>query len=158
MANTHYEIEQRIKSLPEKVQNVLRSKELLESMRALAKKHKLYYDKWEILENEVMQVLLSIKSPADLPATLGSLGLKPDDAQALLKDLIEHIFKPMRKLLKEALDDNLDSDNLEAEVDPRAPQFHGTRPDPKLGANLDKPFNLGEIEQVDDPYLEPIDI
>jgi len=139
------------------VQNVLRSKELLESMRALAKKHKLYYDKWEILENEVMQVLLSMKSPSDLPATLGNLGLKPEEAQALLKDLIEHIFKPMRKLLKEALDETLDSNNLEAEVDPRAPQFHGARPDPKLGIDLDKPFNLGEIPQIDDPYLEKIE-
>jgi len=151
------EIEQRIKQLPEKVQTVIRSNELAESLRALAKKYKIYYDKWEELEKEVLLVLLSVKDPHDLPAALASAGLKPEEANKLLQDMIEHIFKPMRELLKESLDEASDID-LDAEVDPRAPQFHGQKKDPKLGQDLDKPFNIGELPQIDDPYLEKIEI
>ncbi len=150
------QIEERIKQLPEKLQAVMYSNELAESLRALAKKYKIYYDKWEKLEEEVLLVLLSVKSPDELPATLANMGLDANTAKGLLHDLIEHIFKPMRKLLKEALDEAAEVD-LDAEVDPRAPQFHGQKTDPKLGLNLDKPFNLGEIPQINDPYREKIE-
>ncbi len=151
------EIEERLKQLPEKVQAVIRSDELAESLRALAKKYKIYYDKWEALERDVLLVLLSVKDPRDLPATLAAAGLDPDEANKLLQDMIEHIFKPMRKLLRESLDEAADVE-LDSEVDPRAPQFHGQKHDPKLGLDLDKPFNIGEIPEIDDPYLEKIEI
>lgn len=161
MQNNTLEIKKRIKELPQKLQDVLNSQELAESLRALAKKYKIYYDKWEILENEVMLVLLSVKSPQDLPATLTKLNIDPETANALLKDLVEHIFKPMRALLKESLEEMSDeagNDDIELEVDSRAPQYHGVKPDPKKGEGLDKQFNLGEIPQIDDPYLEPIEL
>ncbi len=150
------QIEERIKQLPDKLQAVFYSDELAESLRALAKKYKIYYDKWEMLEKEIMLVLLSVKSPDELPAFLASLGLDAEKAQNLLSDLIEHIFKPMRKLLKESLDEELEQD-FDTSVDPRAPQFHGRQNDPRLGENLDKPFNIGEIPEITDPYREKIE-
>ncbi len=152
-------LKKRIKELPLKLQTVIESEELNESLRALAKKYKIYYDKWDILENDVMQVLLSMKSPDTLPATLASLNINPETANKLLKDLIEHIFKPMRNLLKESLENEAEQNQTETslEVDPRAPQYHGIKHDPKKGEDLDKPFNIGELPQIDDPYLEPIE-
>ncbi len=150
------QIEEKIKQLPDKLQVIFHSDELAESLRALAKKYKIYYDKWELLEKEIILVLLSVKSPDELPAFLASLGLDAEKAQNLLSDLIEHIFKPMRKLLKEALDEAVDVD-MDASVDPRAPQFHGKNSDPRLGENLDKPFNIGEIPEITDPYREKIE-
>ena len=166
MTTTAYKIKERIKNLPDKVRVVMESGELNESLRALAKKYKIHFDKWEKLEDEIMLVLLSVKSPQELPAILTDTGLAPEDAQKLLQDLIEYIFKPMRKLLKETLEAESEIESNEQnydptaniEVDPRAPQYHGVKPDPKLGLDLDKPFNIGDIEENDDPYLEPIEI
>ncbi len=161
--NKKAEIEKRIKKLPQKIRKVLESGALDESLRALAQKYKIHLDKWEKLEEEVYLVLLSVKSPKVLPGVLTSLGLDPETAQNLLQDLVEYIFKPMRKMLQEAIDEaaelninpNVQADDLK--VDPRAPQFHGVKPDPRLGQDLDKPFNLGELPEITDPYREKIE-
>ena len=158
------QIEERINSLPKKVQDVLRSGALSESLRALAKKYKIHYDKWEMLENDILLILLSIKPAEELPVAISKTELGAENAQKLYNDLIEYVFKPMRKLLQEALKKSKeeveipDAPEIPKQIDPRAPQFHGVKPDPKKGENLDQPFNLGEIPEITDPYREKIEI
>lgn len=140
-----------MQNLPKEVTEVLTSGELSETLQALAKKYKIHYDKWDYLENSILEVLVNIKQPADLYNTLlNNTGIDKEDAKKLLADLIELVFKPMRKLLQKSIASN----NVEMEQtdDPRAPVNIK-----KMGADLDKPFNIGDLPQITDPYREKIE-
>ena len=152
------EMQKQLATLPKKVQEVILSDELKETMRAFAKKYKLHFDKWEILEREIMEVLLSLKSPEQLYETLKSskIGLSEQDAKLMLKDLADSVFTPMHRLLKKIIEEEINNKKEEEYVDPRSPaRFKNS--DKALGKDLDKPFNLGEAPKIDDPYLEPIE-
>ncbi len=153
-------IKERLASLPYKIQDAIMSKEFNETLRALAKKYKIHFDKWELLENDILLVLISIKKPEELLSTLNKLGLDSGQSEKLLGDLIEHVFKPMRKLLKESLDED-ESEAQESADDPRAPEnkiLQKSKEDLRRGVGLDKAFNIGDLPEIDDPYREKIEL
>jgi len=142
-------IKMAINELPEELKEVILSDELSETMRALAKKHKIHFDIWSMLEKEILYVLLSIKKPQDLLKTLQKTGMDDLKSQNLLKDLIDHIFKPMRTLLQKTLDKNETDTHISN--DPRLPKK------PRNNTDLSNPFNIGEIPEITDPYREKIE-
>ena len=155
MTDTKTIVTEKLSKLPFSLQEAVLSDEFAETLRALAKKYKLHFDKWGILEDEIMLTLVNEKTPKDLEYTIKhKIGLNDEQTQELMQDIAENVFAPVRELLKQALE-KVKKKQEEAQ-DPRAPKMN--QEDKRRGLNLDQAFNLGEIEEIDDPYLEKIEL
>ncbi len=143
-------IKEAIKNLPPELQEVIMSNELAETLQALAKKYKIHFDKWNILEKDILYTLLSLKKPVELLQTFKHIGIEENESQSLLKDLVDHVFRPMRELLQKTLSQK--EDVVQHIDDPRSPAHIK-----KAYENLDKPFNIGELPEITDPYREKIE-
>lgn len=90
--------------LPKAVQKAILSSHVEASLQALAKKYQIHLDQWVHLENEVMMVLLGLR-------TIGSLAGHIEEeaevdkatAEALANDISDTVFEPIREELAREL-------------------------------------------------------
>jgi len=110
-------LDQRFKELPKVLQNAVRSADIQAHMRGLAEQHKLHFDQWQVLENDVMFTLFGFQDPEDLADNFQQdLRVDQATADALAIDVSEHIFEPIRAELEKDLQYAVESDIPEEEV------------------------------------------
>jgi hypothetical protein len=98
-------IGERIASLPAPVRNAIESAELEQHLRGLAEKHKLHFDQWDSLEQEVMLTLLGVHPIEELEINMVSeVGISLDLARTLATDINSMIFEPIRQELERQLE------------------------------------------------------
>jgi hypothetical protein len=91
-------------ALPSVVQQAILSSDLEEKMRSLAQKHKIHFDKWTQLENEITYALFGITAPEDLTSNIEHhVGLSHEDALAINNAAVDIIFEPIRKQLQQTV-------------------------------------------------------
>ena len=101
---TRDNIAQRFKTLPKVVQDAILSADVQEQMRELADAHKLHFDQWSILENEVMFALLGLEPIENLAGNIEhEVGVPSDVAQVLAQDISLKVFEPIRAELEASL-------------------------------------------------------
>ena len=107
----------RLKQLPRVVQDAILSADVQAHMRELASYHKLHFDQWQVLENNVMLTLLGFQEPEDLADNFEKdLGVDQATADALAIDVSEHIFEPIRAELEKDLQYAVETDIPEEEA------------------------------------------
>ncbi|RJR12869.1 hypothetical protein C4585_02820 [Candidatus Parcubacteria bacterium] len=96
---------ERLKLLPQPVQNAIITANVEKRLRSLEGTHKLHVDQWELLENEVMLALLGIQPAEDLEKNIAQeVGLAPEVANTLARDISLNIFEPIRAELERELE------------------------------------------------------
>ncbi len=99
-----HDLKARFKQLPMVVQDAILSADVETHMRELAEHHKLHFDQWTSLENEVMFALLGFEPIENLAANIEKeVGAPHETAVALAGDISHIVFAPIR----EALEHNL---------------------------------------------------
>jgi len=102
--NTQDELKKRFMALPKVIQDAMLDAHIEERLRGVAKKYKLHYDKWVVLENEIMLTLLNMQSPEDLPQhIMDATGLKSEDAHELTDTIVRDIYNPIQEKLYDEL-------------------------------------------------------
>lgn len=98
------QINQRFSELPQVVQDAITSADIEKQLRALADVHKLHLDQWDKLENEVMLTLLGFQDPKELSTNIQKqVGLDPENAAAMARDISHIVFEPIRAELERQL-------------------------------------------------------
>jgi len=98
------DLAEQFKSLPKVVQDAITSADVQEHMRALAEKHQLHVDQWELLENEVMLTLLGLEPIEKIAENIkNEVGVPQDVAAALAADISKIVFEPIRGELERSL-------------------------------------------------------
>ena len=92
-------LEQRLKELPPKLREALRSNDLKKNLMDITKKHKLLFNQADVLETEVAFVLLGLESAADLTENLNRMGVPKENLDAILADVKTQIVDPIREEL-----------------------------------------------------------
>jgi hypothetical protein len=97
------EMEKRIDSLPDEVQDMLYSPEMYAAIKQISVKHQLHIDQMDLLEAETSQVMLGITETSQFPEILKQ-SLKVDNTQAgaIAKDIDEMLFSKIRDAMKKA--------------------------------------------------------
>lgn len=143
--------------LPKVVQQAITSAHVEERLRVLADKHKLHYDQWIGLENEIMLVLLGIQPIDQLAKNIAEeVSIPLESAQTIAQDASDTIFLPIEEELERVLA-NPDAKPKEESVDEafrqqalaEARETEGTV-QPETGKKV-PPRSL-----EGDPYREPI--
>ncbi len=176
-------IKEHFTALPPVVQKAITSADISSRMRTLAEKHRLHLDQWDKLENEVLLTLLNIEPMESLAANLEAhVGILAQESAALVTDINEIIFRPIREALERELGhpqakgenisdiEQIRRDAIKAEgvVPPAttapAPVAPGTPPPPKPDAKVVRgpasgAYKPGEASTTrkavtDDPYRE----
>lgn len=99
------ELKKRYFELPEALRDAIASSDLEKKLQAIASRHELHLDRWELLENEVMLVLLGIQPAEALQENIvKEAGLPEDVASQLASDIALEIFEPIRQSLEENID------------------------------------------------------
>lgn len=94
----------RFKELPKVVQDAILSADVEAHMRELAEHHKLHFDQWTALENEVMFALLGFEPVENLAANIEKeVGTSHETALALAGDISHIVFEPVRAALEASL-------------------------------------------------------
>lgn len=102
--NTKQILAERFNKLPKVVQQSILSSQIEKRLQDLAKKHNLHFDKWVILENEVMMTLLGIQAIDKLASNISQEAEVPVEmAQAIAEDASLMIFEPIRQELEREL-------------------------------------------------------
>lgn len=90
--------------LPKAVQNAITSADVEKEMRALAERHKLHLDQWQLLENEVFMAILGIKPAAEIVVNIQKeVGVPEEMARELVTDITKIVFAPIREELEREL-------------------------------------------------------
>lgn len=90
--------------LPKAVQRAITSADVEKEMRALAEKHKLHLDQWQLLENEVFMAILGIKPAQEIVTNIkNEVGVSEEIAAAIVGDITKIIFEPIREELEREL-------------------------------------------------------
>ena len=98
-------LEEHFKALPAPVQNAILSADVEKHLRELASKHKLHFDQWISLENEVMMALLGIQPVEKLGQNIAEEAeISPELGEQIADDAFEIVFEPIRKKLEQELD------------------------------------------------------
>ena len=98
------QLAQRFRELPKVVQDAILSADVETHMRDLAEQHKLHFDQWTSLENEVMFALLGMEPVSELTKNIQKqVGVPADVASALAADISRIVFLPIRTELDAAL-------------------------------------------------------
>ena len=96
------QLEERLKTLPQAVQNAIASSDLEKRLRELSDKQKLHIDQWQKLENEVMLTLLGFQQAENLENNLiREVGVTAEIARALAENINTIVFEPIRQELRE---------------------------------------------------------
>ncbi len=115
-------LDQRFKELPKVLQDAIHSADIQAHMRGLADQHKLHFDQWQQLENNVMLALFGFQDPEDLSDSFrDDLGVDQTTADALASDVLENIFQPIRDELEKNLEYAVESFDEEDDAPPSAP-------------------------------------
>ena len=149
----------RLKELPKVVRDAILSADVEAHMRELADHHKLHFDQWTSLENEVMFTLLGFEPVQELPANIErEVGVPHDIAVALAEDISRIVFVPIRAALEQGLEAQGEAP---APASPTAP---GTPPPPPpqekaIRAPISETYSAGEASHErrtveGDPYRE----
>ncbi len=128
-------------SLPPALQQAIESASYKEALAKLVKAHGLHIDQAGALEQEVLFVLMGMTDATDFgQALIKEVGLRPEVADPISKEVQEHVFAPVAKHLSEAL--HAETAQEEAAYDAAA-------------ASATAPTNTPA--RPVDPYREPID-
>src|SRR3989344_4235831 len=94
----------RLKILPKIVRDAILSADVEAHMREFANHHKLHFDQWSSLENEVMFALLGFEPVENLAANIENhVGVPRETAGALAEDISHIVFEPIREMLEKNL-------------------------------------------------------
>ena len=97
-------VAEKLKQLPKVVRDAILSADVEQHMRELANRHKLHFDQWTTLENEVMFSLLGFQSVDELQASIEKeVGVSRETAAALTEDISKIVFAPIREMLEQNL-------------------------------------------------------
>lgn len=104
MANiSQEEMDKKIDSLPQEVQDLLYSPEMYTAIKQISSKHQLHIDQMDLLETETSQLLLGLTETSQFPQTIAQ-SLKVDNVQAssIAKDIDEVLLSKIRTAMKQA--------------------------------------------------------
>lgn len=94
------ELRTRFELLPEDLQNVIQSSDYQNKLFEIAKKNKWTYEQLNLLEMETTMVLLGMVNPDSYQQELATqLGKKPADLTAVIAEIKNQIFDPIRSSL-----------------------------------------------------------
>jgi hypothetical protein len=89
------------KKLPPELQKAVMANDLRQKLVVLTQKYRLHIDKAGVLENEVVLVLMGLENPDEFVNNARrELGLSPEDARGLARDVNDQIFHPIRETLE----------------------------------------------------------
>ena len=95
----------RFQALPKVVQDSILSADVEMHMRELADTHKLHFDQWSSLENEVMLALLGLEPAEKLAENLQTnVQVGEEVAHALADSILHTVFEPIRAELEKNLE------------------------------------------------------
>ncbi|MEK7628512.1 MAG: hypothetical protein AAB421_03785 [Patescibacteria group bacterium] len=98
------QIKERFDTLPKSVQDAITSADVQAHLRRLADTHKLHYDQWQVLENEVIMTLLGLSPMEDLRNSLVTqVGVDEKTGDKLARDISLIVFQPIREELERGL-------------------------------------------------------
>ncbi len=143
-------------SLPKALQESISSSDVQAKLRDLAEVHKLHLDKWSLLENEIMMVLLGLTEPNDLAKNISKeTGLPLEQSQEITDSVTKIIFTPIQEKLRETLGESrsaletIDSSNPAIDIS----KFSPAPTDPSAyNPKLEKKY-----ADNNDPYHEAIE-
>ncbi len=164
--------------LPKAVQRAITSADVEKEMRALAERHKLHLDQWQLLENEVFMAILGIKPAQEIVTNITKeVGVSQEVASEIVADITKIVFEPIREELERELGapqaqekEESDMDKLRQEVLANKPAAApvvapGTPPAPPptekiprapaSGAYVPGQTSVERANIVDDPYRVP---
>ncbi len=105
------QLNERFAQLPKVVQNAITSAGVGKRLRELADTYKLHLDQWQTLENEVMLTLLGFQKTENLEENLKKeVGIPAETASALVSNIAEMVFHPIRKELERGLESPLEKE------------------------------------------------
>jgi superoxide dismutase len=114
-------LRERFEALPKVVQDAILSADVEKNMRNLAEQHKLHFDQWGSLEDEVMFTLLGMEPTEKLAENLQKqVNVSADVASALANDISHIVFEPIRAQLAASLEAQ-EAKAAQAPVPPPAP-------------------------------------
>jgi len=97
-------MQERFSHLPKVVQDAITSTEVEKRLQELANTHKLHFDQWEKLENEVMLALLGFQPVENLQSNIKTeVGVTEEIAAALAADISKIVFEPIRAQMEREL-------------------------------------------------------
>ena len=153
----------RLKELPKVVRDAILSADVEAHMRELADHHKLHFDQWTTLENEVMFALLGFEPVENLAVNIEKeVGVPHDGAVALAEDISHIVFEPIRAALEQGLLQQESAAVSPSTPTPATPP--GTPPPPPpqekaIRAPISETYSAGEASHErrtvgGDPYRE----
>jgi hypothetical protein len=158
------ELQKRFSQLHPVVQNAITSAQVTERLQELSETHKLHFDQWDKLENEVMMALLGIEKIEDLETNLRTeVGLSSEAASTISADVFTKIFGPIREEMArqtrpaDTQPVPLQNDQMPIQQTP-PPEITA---EPKAPVSFSETYKGGvaskERKSIDgDPYREPI--
>ncbi len=150
------ELLERFKELPESVQNIILNSGWEEKTRKLVEKYKLRIDEGAFVETETMLIMFGFIPPEDFTKDLiKKMGIEPEIAQKLEREIGELIFKHIKDQIRVITDDEEMEDTDDGIVENKD----------KIGGSADETPILNQrlteekmvVPRKIDPYLEPID-
>lgn len=104
MTDIAQEMKKRFDALPESIRHSIADAHVEQKLRTLAQKHSLHLDKWVLLENEIMLILLGIEDAKDMVTNVArEVNIDVQRAEALVKDVITEVFDPIRAQMQQEL-------------------------------------------------------
>jgi len=141
-------LKERFAALPPVVQKAIASTEVSAHLRKLASTHRLHFDQWQTLENEVMMVLLGIEPAEKLAENISEAArVEREAAEKISADVNAMVFAPIRGELEVILSEQ---EKAEKPTEKNIPQ------------NRSPMYKPGEISSArsdieSDPYREPVE-
>lgn len=99
-------LQNRLKELPPAVQNAIMSGHITEHMQELARTHKLHFDQWADLENEVIMTVMGFERAETLEKRIEKEVRISDPVlvHTLVEAITQNVFIPIRHELEQRLD------------------------------------------------------
>ncbi|MFW5853510.1 MAG: hypothetical protein ACOCU8_02705 [Patescibacteria group bacterium] len=157
-------IQEKTKDLPEKVKEAFFSSETSKTIREVGQKNNLHIDQIGILADLTGQVLLGILPVSSFTRHLSNyLHIDTETAKFMAIEINEKIFLPIREDLKKvniSKKEDTEPEKKKADSPPPPPTTEKTEEKETIKKDLyqDRKSELsGSIDNVDDPYREPIE-
>ncbi|HET8581357.1 MAG TPA: hypothetical protein VFL98_02735 [Candidatus Paceibacterota bacterium] len=155
------QIKERFRDLPEPVRRAITSSDVERHLRELAQAHKLHFDQWITLENEVMMALLGIQPVEQLGEHIAQeAGISREEGESIAADAFARIFEPIRQELERELAAGGDAPAASDGAPPQGPAPVAEGADEAAPAG--PPHSFGSEPSTDrheitgDPYREPL--